>query len=235
MSEVIQLFSGGKDSFLSTCKLVEEGYKVNLIFYENGCGLKGNNIDHGVNRLIKKYGDKVNYIGKRNVSAIWRELIYEYFNMTPSEIIQEYGEVPISQFNCLTCRVSMYIYSIIVAKQLNIKYISDGARRDQLFVIEQDVMINKFEKLFEDNDLKLILPVYNLNSDWEEKNELLIRGFNPKVLEPQCLLGIPMKSNNISSEEIMGTVNVYDKLIKNKIQDIIKRYMNVNLNRGEII
>ena len=223
MKEVLQLFSGGKDSFLSSCRLIEEGYKVNLIFYENGCGLKANNVKHWVNRLIKKYGnDKVNFVGIRNISAIWREFIYPYFNMKPSDILKEYGEISISQFNCLTCRMSMYIYSIILAKQLKIKYISDGAREDQLFAIEQEPILKKVEEFSMENDLKLLLPVYKLNSDWEEKNELLIRGFNPKNLEPKCLIGIPMENKKLYNEEISGIIKLYDKLLKEKSKNKIK-------------
>ena len=34
------LFSGGKDSFYTTLLILEKGYNVKLLTYENGCGLK---------------------------------------------------------------------------------------------------------------------------------------------------------------------------------------------------
>lgn len=38
----------------------------------------------------------------------------------------------------------MYVASIIICKQKNISVVVDGARISQLFVIEQEVMLNKF-------------------------------------------------------------------------------------------
>ena len=59
---VLQLFSGGKDSFLSTCKLLEKDNVVYLVTYDNGCGLYSNNVKHGSDRLINKYGkEKVKF------------------------------------------------------------------------------------------------------------------------------------------------------------------------------
>ena len=58
MKEVLVLFSGGKDSFLSTLLMLEKGYKVNIVTYENGCGLKASNALHGAKRILKKYGKK---------------------------------------------------------------------------------------------------------------------------------------------------------------------------------
>lgn len=76
-SKVLQLFSGGKDSFLSTCKLLEEDNTVFLATFENGCGLCCENVRHGVDRLTEKYGkERVVFLGIYNISGIWREFLY---------------------------------------------------------------------------------------------------------------------------------------------------------------
>ncbi len=41
--EVLTLFSGGKDSFLATCLLIEEGFKVYMVTFENGAGVASHN------------------------------------------------------------------------------------------------------------------------------------------------------------------------------------------------
>ena len=233
MKKVLQLFSGGKDSFLSSCLLVEQGYEVYLVTYDNGYSLNSKSSISGARRLVKKYGtEKVKILGVRDISGIWRELIVPYYNSNPSYILKQYGEIPISQFNCLTCRISMYIYSIILCQQLGIEYISDGARADQFFAVEQKEILNKFNKLLNEYDIKLLLPVIDLNSDWQRKNELLLRGFVPKTLEPQCLLGVPM-NKSLDIKTIDGIINLYDKYIFEKLETIIDRYKKADLNNGE--
>lgn len=144
--EAILLFSGGRDSFLAGCYLIEEGFKIYMVTFENGLGLAAHNAEHGAKRIIKRYGkDKAEFLGVHSVAGIWREFFLPYFNMKPSEILKEFGELTISQFHCLTCRSAMYIWAIIKAKQMRIKYLADGAREDQGFVIELPSMIESSE------------------------------------------------------------------------------------------
>jgi hypothetical protein len=164
----------------------------------------------------------------KNVSGIWREFFLPYFNMKPSEVIKEFGELNVSQFHCLTCRSAMYIWTIIKAKQMGIKYVADGARKNQAFVIELPILIEQFKILFEKYDIEFLTPVYNLNSDWELKNSLLIRGFLPKTIEPQCLLGVPLKQDKAPSSEIQNAVlSFYNKTILPNIPNLIKKYENL--------
>ncbi|MDR0287352.1 MAG: hypothetical protein LBI03_06590 [Clostridiales bacterium] len=223
--KTLQLFSGGKDSFLAACKLIEEDKMVYLITYENGCGAKAENAKHGADRIIERYGtDSVSFLGVRNIAGIWRHFFLPYFNMKPSEISEKYGEITISQFNCLTCRTAMYLYSIALCKRLDIYIISDGARRDQGFVIELDDMLEKFRQLLLEYDIKLLLPVYNLDSDWERKNLLLLSGFVPKTLEPQCYLGVPLIGGHKPTDDvILGTIEFYNDFVYGKCKEIIDK------------
>jgi adenylyl- and sulfurtransferase ThiI len=143
--EAILLFSGGKDSFLAACQLIENGFKIHMVTFENGMGLAGHHAEHGARRIVKRYGvKKAEFLGVHPVAGIWRAFFLPYFNMPPSEIAKEYGELTISQFHCLTCRAAMYIWSVIKARQMKIGYIADGARKDQGFVIELPCMIDRF-------------------------------------------------------------------------------------------
>ena len=68
--------------------------------------------------------------------------------------------------------------------------------------------------------------------DWKLKNELLLRGIVPKTLESQCLLGVPILDKN--EDILMATVNVYEKYLKQKAKEILKRYKNLIINRDFI-
>lgn len=222
-SKVIILFSGGKDSFLTSCELIEEGFYPTLVTFDNGFGLAGENARHGAERIVKRYGNsRVHYLGIRNVSGIWREFFLPYYNLKPSEILEKYGELTVSQLNCLTCRSAMYVWSIIYANQHDIKHIAEGARIDQGFVIELPIMIERFKKLLSDYSISLLLPTLNLNSGWKEKNQLLNRGFIPKTLEPQCLLGVPLPNEQAPAINIQeATAKYYDIEIYPRAKDII--------------
>lgn len=230
MKQALVLFSGGKDSFLATLLMIEQGYKVNLVTFDNGCGLEVDNALHGANRIQEKYGkDKVSIIGIKRVDAVWREFLRLYYNLTPSDILNNFGEVTVSQFNCLSCRVAMYASAIIIALQSNIDVVVDGARKSQLFAIEQPELLGQFEQLFKSFNLSILYPCVSINDDFTLKNELLIRGFVPKTLESQCLLGMPLDS--ISEETIKGTSKVYENLIKDKAHQLIKKYQNIDIAR----
>ena len=235
--KALVLFSGGKDSLVVTLRLLDSNYKVYLATYENGCGLKSENVNNTIERLIKKYGaEEIENVGMKNISGLFREFIYPFYNYTSSYIKENYGDLTISQFNCLACRLSMYIASIILCHQKHIRYVFDGARRSQLFAIEQREMLNKFEELFKENDISINYPLENEEDDWRLKNELLLRGIVPKTIEPKCLLGVPTsnKDENMDKNILMATVNVYEKYLKEKSREMLKRYKDLKLN-GDLI
>lgn len=221
--EALVLFSGGRDSFLAACYVLEAGYRVHLVTFENGLGIRSENAKDGAERIIAKYSCKrVSFHGVHSIAGIWRQFFLPYFNLKPKEISECFGELTISQFHCLTCRSAMYIWSIIKARQLGISVIVDGARKDQGFVIELPSMIDKFKSFFKFFLIELMLPVWDMNSDWERKNLLLLRGFFPKTMEPQCLLGVPIPTSGDPDHELQqATINYFDDIIFPRAKSLI--------------
>jgi hypothetical protein len=218
---IIVLFSGGKDSFLTTCLLAEKGYKVSMVTFDNGAGLSGTNAKYGAERIIKKYGgEKAEFLGVFSIAGIWRTFVLPYRNMKPKKISDTYGELTASQFNCLTCRSAMYVWTILKAREMDVSYVADGARKNQGFVIELPCMTERFKKFFGEFGLNLLFPVLGLTSDWELKNLLLARGFVPKVIEPQCLLGVPL--DETPDQEVQeATVSYFDQVIVPRARQLI--------------
>lgn len=222
--KVLVLFSGGKDSLLTTCMLIEKGFKVCLVNYDNSCTLKSDNVLYSVNKLIEKYGnERVEFIGIKTIIGIIRNFFLPIKNMKPSDIVNEYGELPYSQYNCLICRSSMYLYSIILCKMLDIKYMAEGARKSQSFVIELEPMLQKFRELLKEYDIELYTPVFDIVDDKEVDQELSLYNFYHGGLEPQCLLGVPINNKYpIDEEVIKATIKFYEKEIQPNAFDIIE-------------
>lgn len=47
----------------------------------------------------------------------------------------------------------MYVETIIICKKLKISFVADGARKSQLFAIEQEPMLELFSSLFKEYNL----------------------------------------------------------------------------------
>lgn len=230
MDDCLVLFSGGRDSLLSAILLIEQGYKVKLVHYDNMCTIGCNNVENGYKRLLKKYGkERVEYIGVKNISCFFRNFIKVTYNMHISKIKEKYGNISISQLNCLSCRLSMYIASIIICRKHNIKYVADGARNSQLFAIEQDDMLKLFEELFFKYNIKLLLPVKNLKDDFDVKNQFIARGIVPKVNESQCLLGMPLKDSSVDLDSLATCIKIYEELFKNMAEEMIDEFSNIEI------
>lgn len=233
MKETLILFSGGKDSFLSTLIMLDKGYKVNLVTFDNGQELKSKNVLIGAKRIQKKYGsDKVEIIGIKKTDAIFRDLICSFYNYDIEYIKKQFGKITISQFNCLACRLAMYILAIIICIQKKINLVVDGARESQLFAIEQEKMIEQFKKLFKEFNIEIIFPLLYETDDYSIKNQILAHGFVPKMNEGQCLLGMPILNNSMNNEILEGCLNVYHKELYPKIHNILENYKNIDFEEN---
>lgn len=237
---VILMLSGGRDSFISACRLLDsdENYVVKMVTYDNGCSVHSYDASEVAKRIISKYGEeRASYLGVYSVAGIMREFFFPYYNMKPEDQMKTFKGLTPSQFHCLICRTSMYIASIWLAWHEGAEYIAEGGRKDQEFVIELPGMAQeRFYKLTESAGIHQLLPVYEMSNDWERDNELIQRGFVSKSLEPKCLIGCPV-CGSIDDEVIEGVHAYYDEIILKQIeerglltQEASKRILNPNYN-----
>lgn len=215
-TKILLMLSGGRDSFLSACRLLERspGYHLLMVTYDNGCSIGSHKAKEVADRIIAKYGsDRVDFLGIFHISSLMREFFFPYFNMKPIEQAEQFSGLTPSQFHCLICRTSMYLYSIWLAQKHGASSIAEGGRRDQEFVIELPGMAKqRFVELAKSANLGLELPVYELNNNWQRDNELLARKYICKSFEPKCLIGVPV-NGSIDQSVIDGVHLYYDKVI----------------------
>ena len=231
------MYSGGLDSFLSCVRLVNQGYKVYLIHFDNGSCIGTENIQIGAQRLKYKYKDKVEFLGIASTAAefvYYRELT-NIENLNAEELYNKYGKISMSQYRCLLCRMAMYTYSVALARKMNIKYIAEGARKSQLFAIEQKELLDEFRKFCNKYDIELLTPVFELTDDYQKENELLLYDFLPIANEGKCLLGYPM-DRKLSQEEINDIKELYINIKRFQERDIEeKRVVLTKLPKDKVI
>ena len=221
MKEVLLLYSGGKDSLLSTCYLINEGYHVYLIHYDNCSMIGTEEIEKGANLLGKKFGkDKITFLGIAPIISIIQRL-KKLENMNLSDILTNYGDITISQYQCLICRSAMYYYSMVLAKEKNIKYIADGARKSQMFAIEQPMMIENYKDFLNNYDLELLTPVYDITDDYYREMNLSEYGVLDCARESKCMLGYYL-DEELTPEIVNGISNIFLKLIKPNLEVMLE-------------
>ena len=234
---VLLMLSGGRDSFLSACKLLEDEkqYRVYMVTYDNGCICQLDKVKGVAERIIQHYGeDRAKYLGVYSTAGIAREFFFPYFNMRPEEQMKEFLGMTPSQFHCLVCRTAMYIYSILLCKLHGIHYIAEGGRKSQEFVIELPGMAKeRYPKLLESQGLELFMPVYDLENDWIRDNELMMRDFVSKCDEAKCLIGVPV-NGSIDKSVIDGVHAYYDKVILPtiKARNLLSNEATIRYNVG---
>lgn len=230
---VLIMLSGGRDSFLTTCKMVAAGYHVHLITYDNGCMAGTENVKILVKRIIKRFGhENVSDAGIHAIAQNIKPLLNKFLYSEPVEICTKYPHLVCNQLNCLACHSIMYLHSIAYCKANNITAIAEGARKQQEFFIELPEMKERYETLCKRHGIELHMPVYDLESDLERKSELAEWGFLPKSYEPQCWVGCPLV-NSLSDDQRKDLKTYYDKemspLFDNIVENlVIKKKMDMH-------
>lgn len=235
MEKVLLFFSGGNDSTLSACKLANQGYDVQLITFDNGCEEAIENIRNRatiLERLFEKSNiGSIHNLGVFQSASEFMAMRYKSANMPFSTIISKYGDLNQNQLNCLNCRSAMYVVGIVVAKELGIKRIAEGARKTQMFALEQKELLEEYQSLLNSYGMKLLLPVYDYESDTDVKNELCRYSMHfydsiyegTTGYEAKCWLGNPM-DRLLTEEEIVGYARFYDDILKPVMKQRIDTY-----------
>lgn len=227
MKKALLMLSGGRDSFLSACELVKDGYQVYLITYSNGYMTQTKKVNELSDRIARVFGDEhIKQAGIHLIAQNIRPLLEKAFNSEPVELCRDYPHLLFGQLNCLVCHTVMYFHSIAYCMAHEIDTIAEGAREEQKFFVELPEMKERYEKLCKKFGLMVRMPVYDLKSDAERKDRLSEWGFQPKSYEPQCWVGCPMLQE-LTNEQRSCLANYYDHEIEPQAEAIIHRLAEV--------
>lgn len=225
--KILVMISGGRDSFLAACKMVEKGYHVRLITYDNGSMSGVNNVNELAERMQKRFGEEfVSVAGihqiAQNISPLLNRVLYE----EPIKLCAEYPHLVYNQLTCLACHSAMYLHSIAYCKANNLDGIAEGARKQQKFFVELPEMLERYTELCTEHGIELYTPMFDFVSDIERKREIANWGLLPKSYEPQCWLGCPLL-NDLSNEQREDLAKYYDNEMKPLFDNVISSLVGI--------
>ncbi len=212
--DVLLLYSGGKDSTLSAIRLHNAGYNVHFIHFDNG---HMKDTDKPYLTYCRSFNPDDGYFFSylhKSVDIKW--LFKSYYESYESK---NQDPALLSEIRCLSCRMAMYTEALRIAKNKGYKYIADGARISQKFLLEQPVFLKHLEALAASYDIKLLFPVLELTDDQEEIKELLANGQSAKTWESKCTIGTPAKDKTKEDEETL--ISFYKKSLKPRMENNI--------------
>lgn len=209
--DVLLMYSGGKDSTLSAIRLRKLGYNVHFIHFDNGYERDS---DKPFLTFTKIFSNTEGYYFNYADANVDISDLFSHYK----EILEEQVEINavdtslISELCCLSCRSAMYMAAINKAIEMGYKFIADGARIHQKFMLEQVPMIKKYQELCKRAGITLLCPVLTLEDDQALIEELLENGYSAKTWESKCLIGKPAKDKTEADEQII--MQYFDENIK---------------------
>ncbi len=228
--KALLMLSGGRDSLLAGCRAIANGYKIYMICYDNGRMSHAQNSSIAAQKIINRFGEEhAAYLGVRLMAQSIRPLLAASLHKRVFDLCKEYPDLLMSQLQCLACHSAMYVHSIALSKVHGFDAIVEGARKQQLFFVELPEMKERYEKLCKEYDIELVLPVYDLDSDQERKDELSDWGILPKTYEPQCWIGCPMEGALTDSER-----NSLCKYFDQEMLPILRKQIDGLINKASI-
>jgi len=214
--DVLLMYSGGKDSTLSAVRLRNEGFNVHFIHFDNGYM---RDTDKPYLTFKKTFYEKDGYYFDYELNSVDIKTLFEEYYRNWNYLISD--PLLTSEIRCLSCRMAMYTLLIKIAKEKGFKYIAEGARISQKFMLEQIPITERLTKLAKNNGIELLLPVLSLEDDNEEIEELLRNGYSSKTWESKCIIGEPPKDKSL--EDQSKIISYYEEHI---IPQVLKKLYN---------
>lgn len=214
--DVLLMYSGGKDSTLSAIRLHNAGYNVHFIHFNNGYMRDSDKPFLTYTKTFKpEDGYYFSYLHKSvDVSHLVRNYQERYTISDLHDISLE------SEYCCLSCRMAMYTEALRIAYHEGYKYLAEGARASQEFMLEQPEFLEHLKRLAASYGIELLFPVLHLTDDQEEIHEIIDNGYSSKTWESKCLIG---RSAVPKTEEDKEAIISY---YSNKLEPTMKKMIS---------
>jgi len=133
-TETAIMFTGGQDSTVATCALLEEGRKVHLLSFNNGLCIRLSKPSERVKELTKLFG-----IEKITHKLIDSQEAMKFLKSNSTKLVRKYKSPLIFD---LICRFAMEMNTIIYCKKNNVPSVADGnnVAQNQIFMQQKEYL-----------------------------------------------------------------------------------------------
>lgn len=213
----VVLYSGGLDSSLAACLMIEQGYDVDLLHMNQGALIS--------NHLSKiRYQEIKEIYPKSNITLSYMQVAGYFRSIALASIENDILENGVNLV-CIGCKLAMHAKAIIHCLNNNIKNVADGAtKRQERYGEQRKCAIERIRKLYQKYGINYVNPVYEYEKT-DIKYGLFDRGLTIQALEDTCLFS---KTFTTPTDSMIETY--IDK--KSKIfNEIIERSLSYEKNR----
>jgi len=175
--KALVMFSGGRDSTLAATLLLEKRIRVVLVSYDTGIG-SGSSVRDYRTEELSRWNDGGDAVDFRTESTVGLTRILCFQDIVQDILADGVQLIPLGE------HLGMFCQSIRLARRLGIDKIASGCSVYQSELPEQiPEVVSWFRDLANSFDIDYLTPVWSYSSAQSVRDELLIRGLNPKSLE----------------------------------------------------
>jgi hypothetical protein len=174
--EVAILFSGGRDSSLAASIYALKGYKVHLLSFFSGIGIKGDISDYRFNELRERFPENIESRISIPIFGLFRRIAI-------LDIEDDFAKY---KFNLILVgeKMAMHAAAIVYCLKNNIKLLADGTSGYQENMPEQmPEAFSEFHEFHQEYGINYSTPIRRFLSDNEVKYTLMEIGISTKSLE----------------------------------------------------
>ncbi|HZS42600.1 MAG TPA: hypothetical protein VFA52_00010 [Candidatus Paceibacterota bacterium] len=174
--EVAVLFSGGRDSSLAACIYALKNYKVHLISFISGIGIKSEISEYRFKELKEMFPEHIMGRVFIPIFGLFRRIAI--LNIENDFAKYKYNLILVGE------KMAMHAAAIVYCLKRNIVLIADGTSGYQEDMPEQmPEAINEFRELHRAYGIEYMTPIRRFHSDDEVKYTLMEIGISTKSLE----------------------------------------------------
>lgn len=211
------LFSGGLDSSLAVCKMIEQGYDIELLHFDQGALLSNDLPSIRMSEIQKAYPSSSVTMHKINASGIFRCLA---LTTLESDIIKHNVSLI-----CMGCKLAMHVCASIFCVRNNISVVADGStKRQERYAEQRMIAIDFIKNLYGKYGIIYTNPIYYLEES-DIKYGLFDRGLTIQSMEDTCLFSHTFSTAPDSS------INEYVNSKKSMCHELIERGIAYEKNR----
>lgn len=193
------MFSGGRDSSLTVCKLAIQKKELILLNFVNGTNIGGDICSMRYDELKNRFPDYVTKFVQLPTFGLFRKIA-----LIPLEQdVLKYKK----NLVCIGCKLAAQTEAIIYCKSNKIDTIADGYNLYQAdkFPEQNAVAISAVKDLMNKYGIDYINPIYQCDNQRNLKYELFEFGITTKSIEGTCVFS---STNSIATtEEIIDYIN----------------------------